>query len=159
MKLTLRLEILSQQHAHVYPAQSVGLNDNPPASERRSHDVAPRWISPAHDDPGRVGSLLSVTEEDHIETSPAEHPRGRAGRALPAAAVQHLDHDAALRRRDGVRMSGHLLAPGDGPAAEHRGEPGQQQDGKDQREAEGAATRLFQKRNVGSGMGHRERMM
>ena len=156
MQLQLRLEILSQHHAHIHPAQRIRRQHHATDAEPCPHCSAARWVAATDENLGGVDHPIGISPEHHIQAYAPEHAGSHASGARPTCSVQDLDHDAVIGGRHGVGVTDYRFRPG--RLEQHRTPAGTQQDaGRDQCEAEGVTARLFQNRKVGSGMGHPER--
>jgi hypothetical protein len=155
--LELWPEVGPQQHAHVHPPQRVPVQYHSPDAQRCAHGSSTRQIAATHEDPGRVDHPIGVAEKHHIQPIASEYPSCYASGAGTTGSVQDLDLDPAIGERHCIRMSHDLLGPG--LLKQHGTNTSTEQDaGRDQCEAKAVPARLFQKRKVGSGMGHAERM-
>jgi hypothetical protein len=156
VQLQLRLEILPQEHTHIYPTQGITIQHDAAHAERRAHGPAVAWVTTADDDLSGIEGPIGVAERHDIQPLLPEHAGRHASGARPAASVENLDLHAMIGGRDRVGMTHDRFRPG--RLKQHRARAGPDEDaGSDQCEADVAAVRLFQNRNVGSGMGHPER--
>lgn len=150
VELGLRLEVLPQYHTQIHPPKRVRQYHDLPGPEGGCHVAGSLWVPATDYDLSRVRHRVGVSQKHNIEPAPPEHAGGRARSTLAAGTIQHFHHDPARRRCD-LRRGGCLgtLVPEEKPASGP-----EQNDRRDQREPAPVATRLFQKRNVGSRMGH-----
>jgi hypothetical protein len=156
VQLQPRLEILSQEHAHIYPTQGITIEHDMAHAERRPHGPAVAWVTPADDDLSGIEEPIGVAEKHDIQPLLPEQTGRHASRTRPAASVENLDLHAMVGGRNRVGMTHHRFRPG--WLKQHCARASTHKDaGCDQCEAEAVAVRLFQNRNVGSGMGQPER--
>jgi hypothetical protein len=116
-------EVFPQDHADVYPPERVRLDHDLPCPEHRRDVTRALRVAPARYDPGSAGGRVGVSQEYHVNSLAAQHPRSGAGCSLAARAVQHLDGDASLDYRDRISLGRDLLARASKQKpAEHREE-------------------------------------
>lgn len=156
VQLQPRLEILPQEHAHIYPTQGITIQHDTAHAERHAHGPAVAWVTTADDDLSGIEEPIGVAEKHDIQSLLPEHTGRHASRTRPAASVENLHLHAMIGGRYRGGMTHDRFRPG--RLKQHRARAGTDQDaGSDQCEADVVAVRLFQNRNVGSGMGHPER--
>ena len=144
-------EVVSQNHAHIHPPERVGLGDDLPRPEHAQYRGGPPGVAPANDDAGQRLRRIGVTEKDHVNTLGAQHSGSGSGDALPPGPIQDLDHEPPVEGRDRERVIGNRV----GPVSQQKAASGaEQNDCRAQREPAAVATKLFQKRTVGSRIGH-----
>ena len=148
-------KVIAEDDAHVHPAEGIGLDHHLPRAECLGHVTGLIWISPPHDDPGRIRHRIRVAQKHHVQPLPAEHSGCRASGTLPAAPVQHLDLHSTGRRGHRKRMRRLRLGPGPEETECHR----EDYEGRSECELGPVATRLFQNRTVGSRTGHPDWIM
>jgi hypothetical protein len=151
MQRQARPVVVAQEHAHVHPPERVRLDQHPSGTERFGNVLTLPGVAAPHDDAGALDRPVRVAEEHHVQTSLPQRPGGHSGESRTVGTVQHFDDDPMLPRRDGVGVPLDLLTAG-GQEQCQQGQQGDADSG-DQREADDPATRLFQKRTVGSGRG------
>lgn len=93
MQCQLGSEIISQNHADVYPSQGVDVDPNPTSPERRRHIRGSAGVASADQHLGKRREGVSVAQEDDIEALSTEQSRGGARGTLPPGTVQHFHHD------------------------------------------------------------------
>ncbi len=142
-------EVGSQNHGDVHSTERIAFHHDPTRAERLPHLATPSGVASPDDHPSRVRRAVRVAEEHDVETLAPEHPCRRAGDPGLAGPVEHLDGDAVSGRGHGVGTLARLRwgrwhqQPDAGRQRHHRQ--------RDQDDVDDAATRLFQKRTVGSG--------
>ena len=95
-------EVVPQDHADVYPPEGVRLDHDLPCPEHGRDVTCALCVAPAGYDPGSAGGRVGISQEYHVNSLAAQHPRSGARRSLAARAVQHLDGDAPLEYGDSV---------------------------------------------------------
>jgi hypothetical protein len=156
MNLQLRPKILSQNHGDVDSTEGIHLDPDRAGSERGRHVAGADGVAPAGDDLGRARERIGIPQEHYVQAAATEHSGGRPRCALAPSSVEHLDGDS-LTRCGHERRSRTRHRFGGGP--EEESSAGSEQDqSSTYRKPAPVATRLFQKRRVGSRMGHPDSM-
>jgi hypothetical protein len=148
-------KVVAEDDAHVHSAEGIGLDHHLPRAECLGYVARLIGVSPPHDDPGGIRHRIRVAQKHHVQSLAAEHPGCRAGGALPAAPVQHLDLYSAGGQGHRKCTRGPRLGSGPEETECQR----EDHDGRNEGELAPVATRLFQNRTVGSRTGHPDRIM
>jgi len=159
MEFVLGMVIAPEDDTHIDPPQGIDLQTDPANTEHGSDSLAVGHLSPTDQDVGRVREFRRIPEEHDIEAGASQLASGDPGQAHPIGAVQDLDEPAVVPGRNRVGMAFDLI--GARPQPHRRGEHNEDREEPSDDQAESAAgygKREFQKRTVGSGRIHPDRI-
>jgi hypothetical protein len=152
MNLQLGPKIFSQNYGDVDSAEGIDL-DADGAGAKRSRDIASSdGVAPASDDLGGGRERVGIPQKHHVQPAAAQHPGSGPRRTLPSSPVEHFHGDSLARGRHERRSRSRRWL---GAGAKEKTPAGYEQNQSyTYREPAPVVTRLFQKRRVGSRMGH-----
>lgn len=154
-------EVVTQKHGEVHPSKGVDAGGHASHAERAEYPAGAIAIAAADQD-RRIGDgPVGIAEGDHIHSFRAQESRRQPRQPGATGGVQDLHDDAFFGRwnrpgEPGRRRAGRRNGRGRRAAGKQDGGDGSR---RDQRGGGEAATRLFQRRTVGSRSGQPVRIV
>jgi len=159
MELGNGIVVAPENDTRIDSAQGIDLHADPAHAEHGSDPFPVGRLTSAHQNEGAIREFRSISKEHHIEAGASQLPGGDTCEPHPVGTVQHLDEPAVLAGGNRVGMALDLVRARPKP----HGGGGHNEDREEARDdqTESAAwygKREFQKRTVGSGTVHPDRI-